>query len=199
MPTLRSFAHSRSRYAPAPCCSRARRHCSACPCWLCGRLAWRIHGGYYGGWYGGYYGWRGGYSWVARLLLWALGLVGGYGPLLLEPCGEALLTERPPGQYESSAPPEGMATRAATRHAGPSQQPVVYPKNGQSEEQQGKDAFECHRWAVGQTGFDPTQGAGNRSAYFWAQAACLEGALHRQVASLRFFDIDPCRGKMPGF
>jgi len=55
----------------------------------------------------------------------------------------------------------------------------VYPKNGQTEEQQGKDKFECHRWAAGQTGFDPTQATGaapgKRSDYFRAQAACLEG------------------------
>jgi hypothetical protein len=57
---------------------------------------------------------------------------------------------------------------------------IAYPKNGQSQDQQGKDKFECHRWAVSQTGFDPTLGAGaaangRRSDYTRAQAACLEG------------------------
>ena len=32
----------------------------------------------------------------------------------------------------------------------------VYPKNGQSQEQQKKDRYECHMWAVQQTGYDPT-------------------------------------------
>ncbi len=32
----------------------------------------------------------------------------------------------------------------------------VYPKAGQSEQQQSKDRFECHEWAVSQTGFDPS-------------------------------------------
>lgn len=32
----------------------------------------------------------------------------------------------------------------------------VYPKAGQSEQQQSKDRFECHQWAVQQTGFDPS-------------------------------------------
>jgi hypothetical protein len=32
----------------------------------------------------------------------------------------------------------------------------IYPKNGQSDEQQKKDRYECHMWAVQQTGFDPT-------------------------------------------
>ncbi|MBK6658466.1 MAG: glycine zipper family protein [Proteobacteria bacterium] len=32
----------------------------------------------------------------------------------------------------------------------------VYPKAGQSEQQQSKDRYECHQWAVQQTGFDPS-------------------------------------------
>ena len=34
---------------------------------------------------------------------------------------------------------------------------MVYPAKGQSAEQQQKDEFECHQWAVQQTGYDPTQ------------------------------------------
>lgn len=33
----------------------------------------------------------------------------------------------------------------------------VYPKDGQDNAQQDKDTYECHSWAVGQTGFDPTK------------------------------------------
>ncbi|RUM90281.1 MAG: hypothetical protein DSZ23_02040 [Thermodesulfatator sp.] len=33
---------------------------------------------------------------------------------------------------------------------------MIYPAKGQSPEQQQKDEFECHQWAVQQTGFDPT-------------------------------------------
>jgi hypothetical protein len=32
----------------------------------------------------------------------------------------------------------------------------IYPKNDQSQAQQDKDRYECHRWAVQQTGFDPS-------------------------------------------
>lgn len=32
----------------------------------------------------------------------------------------------------------------------------AYPQAGQSEQQQSRDRFECHQWAVSQTGFDPT-------------------------------------------
>jgi hypothetical protein len=32
----------------------------------------------------------------------------------------------------------------------------VYPSNGQSAEQADRDRYECHEWAVQQTGFDPS-------------------------------------------
>jgi hypothetical protein len=32
----------------------------------------------------------------------------------------------------------------------------IYPQKSQTEEQQSKDRFECHEWAVQQSGFDPT-------------------------------------------
>jgi hypothetical protein len=58
----------------------------------------------------------------------------------------------------------------------------VYPKNGQSAEKQASDEYDCHRWAVNQTGFDPTAAATGqttvstqRSDYVRAQNACLEG------------------------
>lgn len=63
------------------------------------------------------------------------------------------------------------------------QQLFVYPKQGQSSEQQNSDRYECHRWSVEQTGFDPTQPGGNvpeeqnvvkRSDYQRAMKACLE-------------------------
>jgi hypothetical protein len=37
------------------------------------------------------------------------------------------------------------------------QNPFIYPAKGQSPEQQKRDEFECHQWAVSQTGFDPTK------------------------------------------
>jgi Glycine-zipper domain len=32
----------------------------------------------------------------------------------------------------------------------------IYPAKGQSQAQQDKDRYECHSWAVSQTGFDPS-------------------------------------------
>ena len=37
------------------------------------------------------------------------------------------------------------------------QNPIIYPAKGQSPDQQKQDEFECHQWAVSQTGFDPTK------------------------------------------
>jgi hypothetical protein len=73
---------------------------------------------------------------------------------------------------------------------GPSVQPsssdriFVYARQGQSEELQAKDRYECHSWAVGQTQYDPTRPAGGmsqgqlnqmRSDYQRATGACLDG------------------------
>jgi predicted lipid-binding transport protein (Tim44 family) len=33
----------------------------------------------------------------------------------------------------------------------------IYPTKGQSKDQQSKDEYECHSWAVGQTNFDPSK------------------------------------------
>ncbi|MGR8953184.1 MAG: glycine zipper family protein [Gammaproteobacteria bacterium] len=39
------------------------------------------------------------------------------------------------------------------------QNPMVYPAQGQSPDQQSRDRYECHIWAVQQTGYDPSSGA----------------------------------------
>jgi hypothetical protein len=39
------------------------------------------------------------------------------------------------------------------------QQQYVYPQKGQSAEQQKKDDYDCHTWAVQQTKYDPTAAA----------------------------------------
>ncbi len=87
------------------------------------------------------------------------------------------------------APPAYAYTAYAVRQA--PVQPVlpaaerhfIYPRQGQNEKQQADDRYECHRWAVSQTGFDPTnpgsggyqmQGA-NGSDYWRAMGACLDG------------------------
>jgi len=168
-----------------------------------------FHGGYGGfhggygyrggyGWRGGYYGWRGGY-WGPWGWGWGglgLGLYFATLPYYYStyywggvPYYYADNTyyrwDAGVGQYETVAPPAEIQNQGGVAPQGPAQAAgasdlIAYPKNGQTPEQSGKDKFECYRWAVGQTGFDPTQpgggtASGNRSNYLRAQAACLEG------------------------
>lgn len=85
-------------------------------------------------------------------------------------------------EYEVVQPPEGIENGGTTQTP-PADSIFVYPKNGQSAEQQAQDRFECHRSAVTATGYDPTVGGGGvpgdvarakRSDYMRAQAACLD-------------------------
>jgi hypothetical protein len=81
----------------------------------------------------------------------------------------------PDAQPDSTTDPQGAPQ-------GGQSDLMVYPKNGQSQDQQSQDNFECNNWARGQTGFDPTQPGGgipgnpdvNRSNYNRAMAACLQ-------------------------
>ncbi|MHB8477238.1 MAG: hypothetical protein ACYDBZ_13235 [Steroidobacteraceae bacterium] len=146
-------------------------------------------GGYRGGWGGGWgYGWRGGYwgpwGWGGLGLglyfatlplyystLWWDGIPYYYADNTYYRWNGAV------DQYETVSPPPGLQ---AEEPSAPSEL-IAYPKNGQNQEQLGKDKFECHRWAASQTGFDPTQASeanaagGRRADYLRAQAACLEG------------------------
>ena len=89
------------------------------------------------------------------------------------------VVEPPAGIEAGSPPPAGAAA------APPDGDSVfVYPRNGQSPEQQATDRYECHRWAAEQTGFDPTREGGGvapaavaakRADYGRADNACLEG------------------------
>ena len=54
----------------------------------------------------------------------------------------------------------------------------VYPAAGQTEAQTADDRYQCHSWAAGQSGHDPTLGAGTRDeaeGYSRAFTACMEG------------------------
>jgi hypothetical protein len=86
-------------------------------------------------------------------------------------------------RYEVVAPPDGSGNTASTQEPA-SEDLFIYPKNGQSDDQQSKDRYECHSWAKGQSGFDPTvsgggvpadQAGSRRADYNRAMGACLEG------------------------
>ncbi len=96
--------------------------------------------------------------------------------------------------YETVAPPPGAANAPPDASPPPpppapaTSQMFVYPKSGQSPDQQAKDKYECHTWAASQTGFDPTASGGGVSpdqlgpktdSYNRAITACRTGRGYR--------------------
>jgi hypothetical protein len=81
----------------------------------------------------------------------------------------------PPDNADTPSPPPDTSMQGDDM--------VIYPKNGQTKEQQAADQFECHNWAKGQTGFDPTLPGGGvagnadavRNNYNRAMSACMQG------------------------
>ena len=87
------------------------------------------------------------------------------------------LWDEPQKAYVVVDKPEGAdsAIEEAT-----SERLFAYPKAGQSEEQQAKDRYECHRWGVEASGVDPTiedqeYTSSENDNYKRAMSACLEG------------------------
>ena len=83
------------------------------------------------------------------------------------------VVDPPPGADQPGSPPASAAAEDV----------FIYPKNGQTQEQQVADQYECHAWSKNQTGFDPTQPGGGvapnetgarREQYQRAMTACLE-------------------------
>jgi hypothetical protein len=83
----------------------------------------------------------------------------------------AAMAAAPAGQQQDYAPQPAPASGAAS-------DVYVYPRNGQTEQQTSTDRYECHSWAVNQTGFDPTRssqpGTGSSPDYRRAMIACLD-------------------------
>jgi hypothetical protein len=81
----------------------------------------------------------------------------------------------------SAAPPTGspQPPTVSTSQAVP--KVFIYPKTGQSGDQQARDRYECYQFGIAQTGFDPMRSGGSapraeqQADYERAQAACLEG------------------------
>ncbi len=85
-----------------------------------------------------------------------------------------------PGGYVVVSPPQAAPSQTPP----PTEQLYVYPRNGQNEQQQANDRYECHRWATSQTGFDPTMPQAGitrddfsrkNADYRRAISACLDG------------------------
>jgi hypothetical protein len=88
------------------------------------------------------------------------------------------------GYVVVNAPADADQPPSAPPPPGPQQDLIIYPKNGQTSEQQAADRYDCHNWARSQTGFDPTQPGGavapssyqrSHDNYDRAMAACLTG------------------------
>jgi hypothetical protein len=85
--------------------------------------------------------------------------------------------DEPRQAYAVVEKPEGADNAIAEATTG---RLFVYPKEGQSEEQQAKDRYDCHRWAVTESRIDPTledetYSIEQKRDYQRAMAACLEG------------------------
>jgi hypothetical protein len=141
---------------------------------------WR--GGYWHGgfWPRAYYGW--GFSWFLPVLplayatYWYSGVPYYYANdvyYTYNPSYEGYVaTDPPPVADSSGAGPEGAGPSAAPPPGDAiAGQIFMYPKNGQSAEQQARDKAECQQWASQQAG-DVAQ---NGSDYQRAMTACVEG------------------------
>ncbi|SDK71415.1 hypothetical protein SAMN05216189_104824 [Pseudomonas delhiensis] len=79
-------------------------------------------------------------------------------------------------QYVVVEPPPAVQQAPA----GVSYDVIAYPARGQTPDQQSRDRYECHTWAVGQSGFDPAAASqapapGVADTYRRALGACLNG------------------------
>ena len=78
--------------------------------------------------------------------------------------------EKHPGFFWPSGLPLLLNVPAAM-----AQQQYVYPQKGQSAEQQKKDEYDCHTWAVKQTKFDPTVAQAPAQQACTAAGGCTAG------------------------
>jgi hypothetical protein len=90
--------------------------------------------------------------------------------------GGGYMVVEPPKGEPAQTPPAGE--QASTG------QLYIYPRQGQGEQKQADDRYECHKWAVNQTGYDPIKPPVNmteaqitpkRTDYQRALSACLDG------------------------
>lgn len=78
-------------------------------------------------------------------------------------------------RYEVASPPPVVQGNSVASY-----EVIAYPARGQNADLQARDRYECHSWAVGQSGFDPSTatrpvGADATERYRRALGACLSG------------------------
>ena len=166
---------------------------------VAGRGSYGYPGGYFGGahygystgayWHGGY--WRGGFwpgayygpgfAWFLPILpaayatYWWGGIPYYYANDVYYTWNPGydgyVATDPPPVADQSGAETPAPAPAVAGPDAAGSAQVFMYPKNGQSPEQQSTDRRECQQWAASQVG----AGGENAPDYRRALVACVEG------------------------
>ncbi|KIY40338.1 hypothetical protein TZ03_12950 [Pseudomonas sp. 10-1B] len=83
-------------------------------------------------------------------------------------------------EYVVVNPPVAAPAPVPVAAAGGGYDVVAYPMYGQGPQQQDQDRYQCHRWAVGQSGFDPATAtyappANVADNYRRALGACFSG------------------------
>jgi hypothetical protein len=105
---------------------------------------------------------------------------GGY--VIVQPRGEVITGPPPVVPAPVTPPPPAQPTYAPPPP--PPNQVYIYPRQGQSPQQQAADRLECYNWAINQTGFDPARPAAGlpemqkmqlQTDFQRAQGACLDG------------------------
>ena len=152
------------------------------------------YGRYWGGgyWHGGFWP-RAYYGWGFPLFLAALPVAYAtyyWGGIPYYYCNDVYYTWNagqsgyvvtdPPPVEGTAAADDSDANQAGADQAGAPPASTggdvyAYPQNGQTQEQQSNDKYECHTWARSQTGFDPTvsNSTGSPDDYRRAMIACL--------------------------
>ena len=86
--------------------------------------------------------------------------------------------DRKDDKYVVVPKPNGADESLLSEQATVSLDLFVYPKEGQTDAQRDQDRYECHRWSVEQSQFDPSlpnQQLPRANDYKRAISACLEG------------------------
>ena len=125
---------------------------------------------------GGHHGW-----WLPWAIIGGAAVLAApyyYAPYYGPPT--VIIREQPPVYFQ----PAQSVTPPSTE----SERIFVYPRQGQSEELQAKDRYECHNWAVSQIWREPrkvnieewtliikSMSESQRADYLRAQGACLDG------------------------
>jgi hypothetical protein len=99
--------------------------------------------------------WIGSRSSPARRTVVAAGLA----TLLLAACAASPPRPAPPAAGSSVPPSAGTAAGAQRTPARDPRDLYVYPAQGQTPERLDRDRYECHAWAVKQSGYDPSDPA----------------------------------------